>query len=219
MGRSGDYPHTSETEEELQQRLMQLFNLPTQPVSTDLTVENSPPDIKETPQYITLDCNSLAESIASLPVHERLGLSGQLLELGGYSTLPVGNSNGDIIVQERIQSESLTSELKKGQATRNDSRSSSSEATQSGAREIQVGKTIEEQWQGKFDFNPHTLASTAVNTPQQDGENDSELDELLSESVAGTREGPVRWEESHSPPTTVTQEMDELDDMLDELLA
>ena len=223
MDRSGDYPHTSQTEEELQQRLLQLFNLPTnQSVSTPLNSEFSPPDIKETPQYITLDCNSLAESLACLPVHQRLGLSTELLELGGYS-IHTGSENS-VMAQERTQFENPTPGLPKEQVVSSGSGGITAEASthQISAQGIGSGKTGEEQGQERFDFKPHTPAATAECTVAPDVEDDSELDQLLSEPAAAPSEGLSGTEkpkESHEPQTAVTQETDELDDMLDELLA
>ena len=220
MDRSGDYPHTSQTEEELQQRLLQLFNLPTnQSVSTPLNSEFTPPDIKETPQYITLDCNLLAESLAGLPVHQRLGLSTELLELGGYS-IHTGSENS-VMAQERTQFENPTPGLPKEQVSSGSGGITVEASThQNSAQGIGSGRTGEEQ--GGFDFKPHTPAATAECTVAPDVEDDSELDQLLSEPTAATSEGlsgAEKPKESYEPHTTATQETDELNDMLDELLA
>ncbi len=67
---------------------MQLFNLPTQ-VHVPFTFTTEPDhfmaDPKESTNYVTLDCNKLAESLAIIPLHDRLDLNVELLEMGGYS--------------------------------------------------------------------------------------------------------------------------------------
>lgn len=104
---SSGYLRISETDEELQLRLIQLLNLPQQ---TDTIAEFSRKCLDDSllgsqgdSKFITLDCHALADSLSCLPVHERLDIDVDLLELGEYTC--------DISTNEETVSEEETSRL------------------------------------------------------------------------------------------------------------
>ncbi len=90
VGDNGDeHSHSSQSDEDLKLRLLQLFNLPTSAQSLSIPRSTEPKpcatDPDESANYISLDCNALAESLATIPLHERLGLGEVLLENSGHS--------------------------------------------------------------------------------------------------------------------------------------
>lgn len=77
-----------ESEEALQDRLLQLFNLPlthTTPSLADIGGEENSVSVatqqqsRESSKFLTLDCIALAEALSSLPLHERLDIDPKLL--------------------------------------------------------------------------------------------------------------------------------------------
>ena len=81
--------HQQESEEVLQDRLLQLFNLPlihTTPSLADISgeEENSATGTtqrqpRESSKFFNLDCIALAEAFSALPLHERLDIDPKLL--------------------------------------------------------------------------------------------------------------------------------------------
>ena len=89
-----------ETEEQLQQRLVQLLDLPLAPQNTHWGTEEGKDthwgtEVKGERGFFSLDVAELAESLSDLPVHVRLDLSPQLLEQYGVNEtdLEVGGAS------------------------------------------------------------------------------------------------------------------------------
>ncbi len=239
---------SSETEEELQQRLVQLFNLPTQ-VHVPFTFtepDHFMADPKESINYITLDCNKLAESLAIIPLHDRLDLNVELLEMGGYSAtcssyeqkvtkdkhseneprkiyLPHQIKAMDKLTPYKKQSV-LKSELSEKQKPTVPVAPSHAQAlpTPTAEQSIAVPTTSDhtvEQSIAVPTTSDHTVEqsiavpTTSDHTVERNaGSDDSELDSL---ELRANVNGGV----SEMAMQTGTQETDELDDILDELLA
>ena len=73
-----------ETEEQLQQRLVQLLDLPLAPQATHWGTEEGT-EVEGERGFLSLNVAELAESLSDLPVHVRLDLSPQLLEQYGVN--------------------------------------------------------------------------------------------------------------------------------------
>lgn len=74
-----------ESEEALQDRLLQLFNLPithTTPSLADIEAESSLTDSTRdsSNNFLTLDCRALAEALSTLPLHQQLDIDLELLQ-------------------------------------------------------------------------------------------------------------------------------------------
>ncbi len=72
-----------ESEEDLEQRLVQLLNLPPagpQATGTLPGAEGSYPS-PTPPSFLSLDCDALAATLASLPLHRKLDISLEILSL------------------------------------------------------------------------------------------------------------------------------------------
>lgn len=236
VGTTG-YLRTSETEEELQLRLKQLLNLPVQtdaPATpglmenmNDYSVLGSKMDL----QYITLDCHALADSLSCLPVHKRLDINADLLELGGY--LDDVSGKRDLLTREENFEHVVAKQNK-------DVSSHGQDATVThGTRDKVIGYNFQfssaqhpqtaagkspdhSQIQHSICESPKTVTQ---NVDLHDVGEDTELDQLLQESTTTTIDGKLSTIVIKHPSSAPSQPMhthkietDELDDMLDELL-
>lgn len=78
LGRS----YYQENEDQLQQRLVQLLNLPIHHVTPSLEdASESVQQLDESDSFLSLDCPALAASLSSLPLHQVLGISSDLVQL------------------------------------------------------------------------------------------------------------------------------------------
>lgn len=130
--------------------------------------------------FITLDCTSLAESLATIPVHERLGLNAELLEVGGYC------ADNQCVSQETEQRGSLV-------ALRGVNVKQGSEH-----------KGLKENISGEIQSASQTEPTTSKDTPND-----------VSDPAVSI--GRAQGVESRA--TGADPQSDELDDMLDQLLA
>ena len=230
---SSGYLRTSETEEELQLRLIQLLNLPvltnTSVEAAELTQDYSVLGSQVNSQFITLDCCALADSLSRLPVHERLDIDTGLLELGGYTD------------EYSSKQETFTEELS-SVTLREDTKLTNVEDTCDRLQDLAVipGKHKGEGF--KFQFSTQSSQAAAgrvpeAKHPQPSGINetvntdlggDTELDHLLQQPNTTIKFGneenkhDVIGNEQQGHPSAAppkpAHDVDELDDMLDELL-
>ena len=81
------HSHYQENEEQLQQRLVQLLNLPVHHVAPPMTTPRGAIDdassthVADSDSFLRLDCAALAESLSSIPLHQMLGISPDLVQL------------------------------------------------------------------------------------------------------------------------------------------
>lgn len=124
-----------ESEEALQDRLLQLFNLPithTMPSLADITDDQISADQQldnDGSNFLTLDCRALAEALSTLPLHQRLDIDPELFpeeeregpgefasKINLNSLPPNSNRVGDVILLRDGQEGGaldLTASLKK----------------------------------------------------------------------------------------------------------
>ena len=224
-----------ESEEALQDRLLQLFNLPithTVPSLTDIgddqissSMSSAAQELDEGSDFLTLDCRALAEALSTLPLHQRLDIDLELFpEENGEVALKTSMDTLSLTSSKANQSKhetdalDLTKSLKKLSEKRYaDSRiecdSSSTETLQ---QTVTPGpmKPV-----ASSEGSKHTISASL-------DDEDRELDKLLSRrcEVKSPRENTkttlsTTVIESCTPATVEDEETTELDDMLDELLA
>lgn len=235
---SSGYLRTSETEEELQLRLIQLLNLPVQTNASvspaGLAQDYSVLGSQINSQFITLDCCSLADSLSCLPVHKRLDISAHLLELGGYA---------DEFSSKRETSTEESSSL----THRNEIELANVDSTSDRVQNVTVISGIQNEGKGfNFQVSPQTAAKTVPEAksmqpssvektetlPHTDLGGDTELDHLLQQSsttidtvkfvIVENKQDVITNVQCTHPSSALPQpvhETDELDDMLDELLS
>ncbi len=170
-------------------------------------------DPKESTNYITLDCNKLAESLAIIPLHDRLDLNVELLEMGGYSTATSSqevtkdtlsetepretNQREPLQVKAMDKHKKQSEPLKESELTKQ-----TTSVAPSHTRTLPTPTTVKQSIVVAT-VSGHTVERSA-------GSDNSELDSLLANVSGGGGE---------MDPQTGTHETDELDDILDELLA
>ena len=237
-----------ESEEALQDRLLQLFNLPvthTMPSLTDITDDqiSAAQELDEGSDFLTLDCRALAEALSTLPLHQRLDIDPELFSEEkredefaskiNLDSLPptsssVDHCKNDILLRDMHESDALdlTKSLKKF-----------SEKMDADSRIESDFSSVETS---KQTVKPVASTEDSKHTISADFEDDEEreLDKLLSrksevKSPSENTKSTVLLkskEETQSStsaiteiksvvPATVDDETTELDDMLDELLA
>lgn len=75
-----------EGEKELEQRLVQLLNLPTAAPTLSGTLPRSEECQPPPPSFLSLDCEALAASLSSLPLHQKLDISWEIFALAEDTT-------------------------------------------------------------------------------------------------------------------------------------
>ncbi len=234
-----------ESEDALQDRLLQLFNLPitrTMPSLADITdnqISVAAQELNEGSDFLTLDCRALAEALSTLPLHQRLDIKPELFpeeKRGEFaSRINLDSLPQTSTARDRHESNALdlTTSLKKF-----------SEKQDTKSRIESDFSSVGTEGQAVAPTNP--VASTAGSSKHaiSTDEEERELDKLLSRrserkplaiGVQSTKpivsslksEGETQSSTSASAtteikylaPATVDDETSELDDMLDELLA
>ena len=235
-----------ESEEALQDRLLQLFNLPithTMPSLTDVTDDqiSAAQELDEGLDFLTLDCRALAEALSTLPLHQRLDIDpelfpeekreGEFASKINLDSLPPTSSRVDqhknvMLLRDGHESDALdlTTSLKKF-----------SEKMDADSRIESDFSSVETL---KQTVKPVASAEDSKHTISADYDEERELDKLLSrksevkspsENTKSTVPMKTKKETQSSTsttaeiesvaPATVDDETAELDDMLDELLA
>ena len=241
-----------ESEEALQDRLLQLFKLPTTHTTPSLTdigdvssVSDSTPELEESSNFLTLDCNALAKALSTLPLYQLLDINPELLgeedkvenpcapqnkldsvHLGLPSSSPatVASLRG---ASEAADVFDLSQSLRKVAAVK-----------EKASGEEDVGTCSVSSSQIRKESSPLASQQSHTKPPAasvSSTDEDKRLDKLLSTSEASHKytrttakrvneQGPTKiaMADSPHPPTTVSageDESSELDDMLDELLA
>ena len=242
-----------DSEEALQDRLLQLFNLPTTHTTPSLTdigdvssVSNSTPELEESSNFLTLDCNALAKALSTLPLYQLLDIDPEVLGEKDEMENPPQNKLDSVHIGLPSSSPATVASL------RGTSEAADVFDLSQSLRKVAV---VKEEASGEEDVGmcsvsssqirkessplarqqPHTKPSAATASSTDE---DKRLDKLLSTSETNppsqkyTRttakrvdeQGPTKiaMADSLHPPTTISageDENSELDDMLDELLA
>ena len=251
-----------EEEEWRQQRLQQLLSMPIQHDHTLPTQEEAPTTIQvatsTTPtrdpsisSFLTLDCIALAESLSTLPLHEKLDLDFDLLRLGDLPPLPSYDvttptsqslpTNIDLSVcsktsklAERFSSDRRAAAVSVGGdkggsgsgLNREAARKVSSQVMGKAAGEDEVLDKLLERHSsvGTGSLSEHSVTSRITSVPEAHrmnlgvaGTTSSHDNQNLGSTTApGYQESASGETKNISSPKT--ENMEELDEMLDELL-
>lgn len=236
-----------ENEEQLEQRLLQLLNLPIHHMTTPL--HNSDPSLPESntstgllqlnadSSFLSLDTAALAESLSSLPLHQRLDISLDLIELCG-TDVQSSTADAAMLATGPLHEVDLSVCAKKRKYTfefKPRDLPLSNESTEVGFQTQlgippSVGNVFER------DSTITSLLPPSVSTPKQEvcSQDDGELDKLLEKSLS-LQDGVSEDHRTHSLASTTWDTREslqstekapqqhvntaELDDMLDELLS
>ena len=78
-----DNEYQVETDEQLQARLIQLFNIPKVQMSTTPVFEDEvDSSYEQSSSLLALDCNAIVLALESIPVHKKLNIDAALMDLG-----------------------------------------------------------------------------------------------------------------------------------------
>ena len=220
-----------ENEEHLEQRLIQLLNLPIHHHTPPLPSHTVVVEKTIEPSFLSLDCSTLADTLSSLPLHKKLDISLELLELAEEALLA---DDGEGYAYQHLATSSLAnvdlSRCKKKKETFSfefrpkDSLQTSDEGDKKEEKEeINSAMNVVPEMTMK-----HQELSEQM-LQQHDSEEDEQLDKLLGDSFKGSGDKEVPSQRStiaipsQVPSRTVKQvnnnDTAELDDMLDELLS
>lgn len=240
-------------EELFEQRLVQLLNLPIQHVAAPPPDRNNtggldPFSGEETASsFLNIDSSALAESLLTLPMHQRLGLDRDFVELCELNALPSNaDSSAPISTPQSVDLSMCTTRKKKytfefnvpgKTASETSAVDNTSTPITANITSDQISSFESEVVRSGFEREPALVPALtkAVSTP----EGDEELEKLLQNTKRLTvdqdrqRGRPENVEVATLPSTNQTQHptsganvssvqdmnTEELDDMLDELLS
>ena len=211
-----------ENQEQLQQQLVQLLNLPihhTPPPPAEPSISLTKPEIEES--FLTLDCTALANSLSCLPMHKRLDISLELLDL--CEQAPLLDSTGTVDqLCPPLEKVDLSTCTRKKDYSFKVSSSLPSVSTDQHQETSQIEDFITDD-RSVFKKTPIVPVTKQV---LEKCEVDEELDKLLESSLMVSQEDKVDTVVVREPPKVLTDRVDhdggdtaELNDILDELLS